>query len=234
MPVKNNGIQTSELKNKKGERKMTAKKEEIEKVTGEIFDSFNDEDRKCYRQFCKDINSHLKKIKTSFFAIASTLYNIYKRKLYEIEGYSNIYDMAKDKFQISRGLCHEYISICDRFGIIDEQKCTDLQPEYKEYEPSKLAVMAKLSNESLKSINPGMSVRDIKKIQREDKNKSSQEDGHTENDTAKKWNKRKELLEITDIANISEDEKATVLINLEQFKQENPDTEYKISITLTY
>lgn len=155
MPVKNNEIQTSELKNKKVERKMTAKKEEIEKVTGEIFDSFNDEDRKCYRQFCKDINSHLTKIKTSFLAIASTLYNIYKRKLYKIEGYRNIYDMAKDKFQISRGLCHEYISICDRFGIIDEQKCTDLQPEYKEYEPSKLAVMAKLSDESLKSINPG-------------------------------------------------------------------------------
>ena len=142
--------------------------------------------------------------------------------------------MAKDKFQISRGLCHEYISICDRFGIIDEQKCTDLQPEYKEYEPSKLAVMAKLSDESLKSINPGMSVRDIKKIQREDKNKSSQEDGHTESDTAKKRKKRRELLEITDIANISEDEKATVLINLEQFKQENPDTEYRVSITLTY
>lgn len=234
MPVKNNGIQTSEQENKERSRKMTAKKEEIEKVTGEIFDSFNDEDRKCYRQFCKDINSHLKKIKTSFFAIASTLYNIYKRKLYEIEGYSNIYDMAKDKFQISRGLCHEYISICDRFGIIDEEKCTGLQLEYKEYEPSKLAVMAKLPDSLLKNITPEMSVRDIKKIQQEDKNKSSQEDGHTEGGTAKNRKKRRELLEIADIANISEDEKQMILEELEQFKQKNPDTEYKISITLTY
>lgn len=234
MPVKNNGIQTSELKNKKGERKMTAKKEEIEKVTGEIMVSFNAEDKDIYKKSCKNISNNLKTAKKAIFVIAITLYNIHKRKLYEIENYSNIYDMAKDKFNISRGLCHEYISICDRFGIIDEQKCTDLQPEYKEYEPSKLAVMAKLSDESLKSINPGMSVRDIKKIQREDKSKSSQEDGHTENDTAKKWNKRKELLEITDIANISEDEKQMILEELEQFKQKNPDTEYKISITLTY
>ena len=234
MPVKNSGIQTTEHESKERGRKVTAKKEEIETVTGEIFDSFNDEDRKCYKKFCKDIDSHLKKIKTSFFAIASTLYNIYKRKLYEIEGYSNIYDMAKDKFQISRGLCHEYISICDRFGIIEEKKCTGLQLEYKEYEPSKLAIMAKLPDESLKSINPEMSVRDIKKIQQEGKNKSSQENGHTESDTAKRRNKRKELLEIADIANISEDEKQMILEELEQFRKENPGRTYRISITLTY
>lgn len=234
MPVKNNEIQTYEHKNKERSRKMTTKKEELEKVTGEIFDSFNDEDRKCYKKFCKDIDSHLTKIKTSFLAIASTLYNIYKRKLYEIEDYNNIYDMAKDKFQISRGLCHEYISICDRFGIIEKNKCIGLQLEYKEYEPSKLAVMTKLPDESLKSINPEMSVRDIKKIQQEIKNKSSQEDRHTESDTAKKRKKRKELLEIADIANISEDEKQMILEELEQFREENPDTEYRVSITLTY
>ncbi len=234
MTAKNKEIQTPKQENKERSRKMTAKKEELEKVTGEIIDSFNDEDRKCYKKFCKDIDSHLTKIKTSFLAIASTLYNIYKRKLYEIEDYSNIYDMAKDKFQISRGLCHEYISICDRFGIIEEKKCTGLQPEYKEYEHSKLAVMAKLPDSLLKTITPEMSVRDIKKIQQEDKNKSSQEDGHTESDTAKKRKKRKELLEIADIANISEDEKQMILEELEQFKQKNPDTEYRVSITLTY
>lgn len=154
MTAKNKEIQTPKQENKERSRKMTAKKEELEKVTGEIIDSFNDEDRKCYKKFCKDIDSHLTKIKTSFLAIASTLYNIYKRKLYEIEDYNNIYDMAKDKFQISRGLCHEYISICDRFGIIEEKKCTGLQPEYKEYEHSKLAVMAKLPDSLLKNITP--------------------------------------------------------------------------------
>ena len=109
-----------------------------------------------------------------------------------------------------------------------------LQSDYKEYEHSKLAVMAKLPDSLLKNITPEMSVRDIKKIQQEDKNKSSQEDGHTESDTAKKRKKRKELLEIADIANISEDEKQMILEELEQFKQKNPDTEYRVSITLTY
>ena len=94
--------------------------------------------------------------------------------------------------------------------------------------------MAKLPDESLKSINPEMSVRDIKKIQQEGKNKSSQENGHTESDTAKRRNKRKELLEIADIANISEDEKQMILEELEQFRKENPGRNYRISITLTY
>lgn len=224
MSVKKNEVQTSEQVDKE-------RKEEIEKVTGEVMPNFTADERKCYKTLCKNIDTNLKKMEHSFFAIASALCDIQDNSLYEIDGYNNIYDFAKAKFNIGRGTCNEYIHICESFGQYDEakEKYIDLQPEYKGYGQSKLAIMTKLSDKSLKNITPEMSVRDIKKIQQEEKNKSSSKNGQFGN-----RGKKIELLKISDIVNISDAERETLCEKLDKFRQENPDTEYKLSITLTY
>lgn len=206
----------------------------IEKVTGEVENTnFSATDYRNYDKFCNAINKDLTKIEGAFLSIATNLYNIYTKELYKIENYENIYDMASEKFGLSRGSCNNYINICKKFGAIDDtsKKCTGLLPEYKEYSPSKLAVMRSMPKALLSEVKPDMSVRQIIDL-KANKPKTEEAKG-TKTEKANKQEKQ-ELLKISDINEIFDTEKDNLLDQIKKFKQEHPDTEYKISITLTY
>lgn len=92
--------------------------------------------------------------------IAANLYIIHRKKLYEIEDYKNIYDYAKETFDISRGTVSDAIGVFERFGNKETYKVED---KYSEYNFSTLMRMKKLSEEEIEKagITPVMSRKEV-------------------------------------------------------------------------
>lgn len=226
---------------------MTKKNTEItavEKVTGEVvMPIFNAEEQKKYKDLCTGIRKEVDKVETAYFVIAKKIYMLYQNKLYRCGNFANIYDMALDKFKITRATCNNYINICTRFGKVDEKKgeCIDLLPAYKKYSSSKLVAMLNMPEELIKEINPEMSVREIKRkkqfyddmklIEQPEESKDSGTTG-TQKKPAQK--QRIELLKGEDIFDVLEVKDAAFLEKLETFEKEHPDTKYHFAITLEY
>lgn len=92
--------------------------------------------------------------------IAANLYIIHRKKLYEIEDFKNIYDYAKERFDISRGTVSDAIGVFERFGNKESYK---IEGKYAEYNFSTLMRMKKLSDEEIEKagINATMSRKEV-------------------------------------------------------------------------
>lgn len=102
----------------------------------------------------------------SFFTIAFNLYWIHVNEGYKTAGKDNIYDYARDCFDISRGTTHNYITVAERFGrMAIESDILVIRDEYAAYSPSQLAILAPHSDEEIKAleIKPTLSCREIKR-----------------------------------------------------------------------
>lgn len=92
--------------------------------------------------------------------IAANLYIIQHNKLYEIDDYTNIYDFAKERFDISRGTVSDAIGVFERFG---NKETYEIHHKYSEYNFSTLMRMKKLSDEEIEKagINPTLSRKEV-------------------------------------------------------------------------
>lgn len=92
--------------------------------------------------------------------IAANLYIIHRKKLYEIDDFKNIYDYAKERFDISRGTVSDSIGVFERFGNKEAYK---IEGKYAEYNFSTLMRMKKLSDEEIEKcgIGPTMSRKEV-------------------------------------------------------------------------
>lgn len=92
--------------------------------------------------------------------IAANLYIIHRKKLYEIDDFKNIYDYAKERFDISRGTVSDSIGVFERFGNKEAYK---IEGKYAEYNFSTLMRMKKLSDEEIEKcgISPTMSRKEV-------------------------------------------------------------------------
>lgn len=218
--------------------KMEAMQEEtavIEKVIGEVVSScFNSDELQGYQCGCDKIMHEINSVESSYLTIAMELYTIYKKKLYQIDNYPNIYDMAYDKFSLGRATCNNYINICEKYGVIDEaaQTCKGLLPEYEKFSSSKLVAMLGMPEKLQKEIRPEMSVREIRRKRQiyEEKLPDSP------SDSRKKARKKKkiELLKTVDIKEVTGANKELLLGKVQTFMQEHPEVKYDIAVTLVY
>ena len=78
------------------------------------------EDRRLYKRFKGQIDKAYQKMETSYLETAFALHAIYKHKLYHLDNYKNIYDFAKENYNIARGTCNNFINICEKFGTLNE------------------------------------------------------------------------------------------------------------------
>ena len=127
---------------------------------------------------CNNIQTELCKIESSYEKIAFDLYYIYSQKGYEVLGYKNIYDLAKDKFDIARGTAHSYVTTVKKFAKRDNSGAVlpEIEDSYKGFTPSQLSVMCSMDEKQISYVTSDMSVRDIKKLSKGDdssKNESS-------------------------------------------------------------
>ncbi len=62
-----------------------------------------------YENLIGGISKDIGRMEGDSLSVAFKISQIYREKLYGVEGYQNIYDLVKDKFGLSRGICNNYI-----------------------------------------------------------------------------------------------------------------------------
>lgn len=123
------------------------------------------EEKRLYNLYKKQIDKAYKKMEGCYLETAFALHSIYRNKLYKLEDYKNIYDFAKENYSIARGTCNNFINICEKFGLPNENgNITKIAPEYEGYSTSQLAVMLTFPVELLKQCDPAKSVRELKRM----------------------------------------------------------------------
>lgn len=129
---------------------------------------FSEIDKDLYTKNLSKLQKLYSGVENSFLEMAFNLYPIYKKELYKIDRYRNIYDFGKAELNLSRGTCSEFINICENFC----QKAKDghvngLRKEYEGYSLSKLRVLTTVNKSYHKAFSPDMTVREMKKKKKE-------------------------------------------------------------------
>lgn len=117
-----------------------------------------------YEDSIEIINEELHKTRKSFIKIGWYLKHIQDNKMYEQNGYANIYDFAMDKFHFSQPTTSRYINICENFSVGHDSP--ELDEKFAEYNISQLFEMLPLSTEQQEQISPDMTVKQIREIKK--------------------------------------------------------------------
>ncbi len=157
------------------------------------------EDKKEFQQLDEIIYNSMDSISKSGYAVAFAIHTIYAKKLYRVDGYKNVYSYALERYGLSRTTCNDFINMVDRFGKIsgnDRECITKIRPEYELYGNSQLLAMKGYNDSEIADakINPSMSVREIKKalkVERDDSTKGERDDSAKDENDGKKPRKGK-------------------------------------------
>lgn len=127
-------------------------------------DAFSKEVLTEFRKLVKTIKDSIGKIDTSFEKIAFNLHWINTKQAYKSEGFDSIVKYAEIAFGYQKTTCYSLLGVVDRFAKRDEKGCflESFDDRVKGFSVSKLSLMVNLTDAEIETLNPGMSVRDIK------------------------------------------------------------------------
>ena len=122
-------------------------------------------DKRLYARYKKQIETAYGKMETCYLDTAVAIHSIYQQQLYKLDNYKNIYDFAKENYDISRGTCSKFINICERFGAINENgNVIGLQERFENFGVSQLGAMLPMPDCLLEQCDCKMSVRALKQL----------------------------------------------------------------------
>ncbi len=150
------------------------------------------QDQHSYDICKKGINT----IKDSSINLATILNYVDLNRVYLIGGYKSTAEFAKKEFDISKSTVSRLLNVMRKFGSpvkntdykklgIDKfdaliKTCSDglyeINPEYKDFDYTKLSLMTQLNEEHLKMCNPDLSYRQINQIYKAQTEKEKLED----------------------------------------------------------
>lgn len=110
------------------------------------------------------IKDNINTASRSFLAIGYYLKNVRDRKLYQQDGYQDIWEFAHAEFGISQSWASRYMSINDRFS--KDGNSPMIQDEFQGFDKSKLSEMLTLTDEQLKQVAITTTVAQIKDIKK--------------------------------------------------------------------
>lgn len=119
------------------------------------------ERKKEYQRVCKQLASCVKSLELNYIRMALGLAQIDSHQLYEVEGYKNIYEFAKDRYAISKSTCYNFLGLVSVFGLTADSK-----PLYTSQQMVALLPYARKGG-NVEEFSPDMSVREIKKLVKE-------------------------------------------------------------------
>lgn len=114
----------------------------------------------------KQAFSELKKIEGSYLKIALAIYRIHDDKLYLELGCNDIYSFTKSNFGLSRGTCHNFLTIVSTFGKRDAKGVllNELVDEVKGFKSTQLIIMSGMTPEQLAKCKPEMTCSQLRHI----------------------------------------------------------------------
>ena len=137
-------------------KRVEEKKTESTQVTA--FEGMNlPEVKRDYQKSCRCIAQSMASVEKNIIKIAVELTRVHQNEWYALDGYKNIYDFAKDRYNISRGTCSNYLGLCSVFGL--DSKFTSTQMFI-------LLPYARKGGD-ISEFSPDMSTRELKEAVRE-------------------------------------------------------------------
>lgn len=113
-----------------------------------------------YSEVKKLIKDNIKTMAESFIAVGYYLKIIRDGNLYLEDGFSSIWDFAKDTYNISKSTASRYMEMCDRFSVGGDSPV--LAEEFADFGKSQLQEMISLKGKKPEGINPDMTVKEIR------------------------------------------------------------------------
>lgn len=129
-------------------------------------DAFSKEVLTEFHRRTKAIRKSIGAIDSSFETIAFNLHWINAKQAFKAEGYPSIAEYADEQFGYQKTTCYSLIAVVNRFAKRDEKGALteSLDERVKGYSVSKLSLMVNLTDAEIDTLDPSMSVRDIKKF----------------------------------------------------------------------
>lgn len=129
-------------------------------------DAFSREILTEYYKRTKAIKSSIGKIDSSFESIAFNLHWINAKQAFKSEGFASIVEYAVYHFGYQKSTCYSLIAVVDRFAKRDAKGTLteSLDDRIKGFSVSKLSLMVNLTDAEIATLNPSMSVSEIKKF----------------------------------------------------------------------
>ena len=121
--------------------------------------------RKLYEDYVSDIANSMEEIVNNYLLIGHALKEIKFKKLYELEGYKNIFELAKAKFNLGETSTKNFMNVYSKFG--DSKNIGYLKNDYEKYSFSQLVELLPVSEDEVKNYSPTMSVQEMKQIKKE-------------------------------------------------------------------
>ena len=186
-------------------------------------------------KLAKEIKTELGKIETSFTKVAFNLYKINEDRLFIPAGYKNITDMAKKEFNIAKQTCYNFINVVERFGekLPDGKIGNKISPDFKDFKSSQLIAMLGMTEDDLKEINAEMSVRDIKKLSKDEPEKESDVSVSESDEPIDVDSKTVNRQVIIELSNMQEYDAREDFI-YQQIKNALKDSKHKVEIAYTW
>lgn len=120
-----------------------------------------------YQDSIDIIYDELQKTRKSFIKIGWYLKHINETAMYEEDGYTNIYEFAQDKFNISQPTATRFINLCTEFSVGHDSP--ELDERYLDFSVSQLFEMLPMKQEEKEQITSDMTVKEIREIKKESK-----------------------------------------------------------------
>lgn len=124
-----------------------------------------------YRDSVDIIKDESIKVQKSFVKIGWYLKHIRDDKLYQEDGYANIYECAADQFGYSQSSVSRFINICEKFS--KDHNSPELDTQYAGFDKSQMIEMLPLHPDELEKVTPDMTVAQIREIKSSHKPKDS-------------------------------------------------------------
>ena len=121
----------------------------------------------------KFLTNEVNKYAHSQLKIAFVLKTVYDEKLYQIDGYKNIYEYAYDNYNIARGTCSNWLKVVDNFGVLNKQTgFYVLDNKLQDFSITQLILIRGLTIEQIQAANitPDMPTREIKQVVKDELN----------------------------------------------------------------
>lgn len=136
----------------------------VEAKTEMSTDVFSKEMLTEFRKRSKAIKDSIGMIDDNFEKIAFNLHWINRKQAFKSDGFSSIVEYAQNTFGYQKTTCYSLISVVDRFAKRDDKgnMLESFDDRVKGFSTSKLSLMVNLTDAEIDSLNPGMSVREIK------------------------------------------------------------------------
>ena len=118
----------------------------------------------------KLIHKEIENYSCSQFKVAFYLKTVYDKKLYEVQGFKNIYDYANEEFNIARGTVSNWLMIASNFGIPNaDTGFYSLDERLKDFSITQLVLVRQLTIEQIQELGiiPSMTTRQLKALIKE-------------------------------------------------------------------